>query len=72
MLAQRQYQLALYRHAWAHSSGVPEADIDAFFCFLGEKDPQNRIVRAGDITLKELEEAVKEHLLAGWSELNTR
>lgn len=72
VLAQRQYQLALYRHAWAHSSGVPEADIDAFFCFLGEKDPQNRIVRAGDITLKELEEAVKEHLLAGWSELNTR
>ncbi|XCB30461.1 PD-(D/E)XK nuclease family protein [Arcanobacterium hippocoleae] len=37
----RRFQLALYRHAWAHSTGTPIECIDACFYYLGEKIRKN-------------------------------
>ncbi len=58
----RELQLGLYRLAWSRAHGVPLAEVDACFYFLGEEDGARRELRAGDLTEKEIEELIRRNL----------
>lgn len=57
-LAARQFQLALYRHAWAHATGTPIENIDACFYYLGETDPAKRELHIAPISFAQMESQI--------------
>lgn len=61
-LAARRFQLALYRHAWSHSTSTPVEDIDACFYYLGEDDPAKREMHIAPITFAQMENQIRAKL----------
>ncbi|WP_216404474.1 ATP-dependent DNA helicase [Arcanobacterium phocae] len=64
-LHSRELQLGLYRLAWAKSHNIDLANIDACFYYLGEKDPSRREIHAGELSEKDIEQAIAQALIAG-------
>lgn len=58
----RQFQLTLYRYAWAHSTGVPVEKIDACFYYLGEKNPAQREFHVDLLSFQEMEKQIMQKL----------
>ena len=53
-LPSREYQLAIYRLAWAHARDIDLEDIEVCFYYLGEKDPQRRLLRGRVMSREEI------------------
>lgn len=59
-LAAREFQLGLYRIAWAKLRGVPLSQVGACFYYLGEADPARRELAAKILSEEEILAAIQE------------
>ena len=61
-LESRQYQLAVYRIAWARAHGMPVENVGASFYYLGEPHTQDRELKAIAMNELQLEAAISRSL----------
>ncbi|WP_297565624.1 ATP-dependent DNA helicase [uncultured Arcanobacterium sp.] len=64
-----EYQLAIYRLAWAHARDIDLEDIEVCFYYLGEKDPQRRLLRGKVMSREEIIANIDKNLRAAQAAL---